>query len=175
MINFLDSKEPPTFPKVLGRMSEDKRCLLTGAIEDLTYFPVDTNPQNFLPSNMSCISNEIAKGISYTIYYDTELWEYKITLDTPPEFYDYNQSVLSIIRETKLDANQLFHPTGHAQYTKLFEYLTKAHLKGIAKIAIGDSWIDNSQYQGYLLRALADEKANSKPKIITPNLGIVKP
>jgi len=177
MINFLDAKDPPTFPKVLKRMSEDARCLLTGSTENLTYFPVDTNPQNFLPSNMSCISDDIAKKISYTFFYDLELWGYTLTLDSPADFVEYNQSVIHIIRQTRLKDCEQFLPVAHNHFVGLFEYLTKAHLKGIAKIAYDKTWLDSSQYQGYILRALATEKASAPPpsKIISPNLGIVKP
>lgn len=179
MINFLDAKEAPTFPIVLGRMSEDKRCLLTGVTDKLTYFPVDTNPNNFLPSNMSCISDDIAKEISYTYCYDIEFYSYVLTFDTPPVFHEYNDKVLNLIRSQRMHSgdSEKFKPAGNKHFTAFYEYLTKYHVKGISKISTEDSreWMDNAQYQGYLLRVLAAEKTETQSKIITPNLGIVKP
>jgi hypothetical protein len=176
MINFLDANEAPTFESVLKRMSEDGRCLLTGEIKDLTYFPVDTNPQNFLPSNMACVTDQIAGKVSYTYFYDVPLWEYTLTLDTPEVFQTYNENVVEIIQATKLEDKEQFQPSGPTQYIRLFEYLTRFHLKGIAKISHGKTYMDNTQYQGYLLRVLANQKkSQSQSKIITShNLGIVK-
>ena len=179
MINFLDPKEAPTFPIVLGRMSEDKKCLLTGVTNNLTYFPVDTNPNNFLPSNMACISDDIAKEIFYTYYYDIEFYDYVITFDTPSIFQEYNEKALQLILSQRMHSGdkEKFSPPNHCHLTSLYEYLTKYHVKGILRIATNDkkTWMDNGQYQGYLLRKLAEEKTKTESKIITPNLGIVKP
>lgn len=179
MINFLDANEPPTIPSVLKRMSEDAQCLLTGEKDKLTYFPVDTNPQNFLPSNMSCILDSIAKEVSYTFYYELKLWDYTLLLDSPAVFKPYNESVIEIIATLHMGDQNTFKTTGpaHEKFTDLYEYLTKHHLKGLAKISMGTESLDVNQYQGYLLRILAETKTQTpKSKIITsPNLGIVKP
>lgn len=179
MINFLDPHEAPTFEKVLRRMSEDGRCLLTGVKENLTYFPVDTNPQNFLPSNMACVSNDIAKDITYTFYYDKVLWGWRITFDTPPIFREYNENVFTILTGTKYQEKDKYDPKPN-NMTALYEFLTKHHVKGIAKISASDDsgfeyWMDSAQYQGYLLRILAAEKAKSKSSIIKPpSLDLIK-
>ena len=179
MINFLDPNEAPTIPSVLQRMSEDGHCLLTGEKDKLTYFPVDTNPQNFLPSNMSCITDAIAKEVSYTFCYELKLWGYTLTMDTPPVFKPYNESVVEIISTLHMCEQDTFKTAGPAneKFTDFYEYLTKHHLKGLAKITFGTESLDANQYQGYLLRILAETKAQApKSKIITsPNLGIVKP
>ena len=177
LINFLDPNEAPTLPSVLKRMSEDGRCLLTGEKENLVYFPVDTNPQNFLPSNMSCIADSIAKEITYTFNYDIELWGYKLTFDSPPVFKSYNENTVNIATTMMMDDKERFNPPSYEKFTAFYEYLTKLHVKGLSKISYDNISIDANQYQGHLLRLLANAKASTpKSKIITsPNLGLVKP
>jgi len=182
MLDFFSADKPPSFENVLQKLSEFGKCLLTGDAGKLTFVPVDTNPQNFLPSNMVSISDEIAKNITYTIFYSAELGPYEIAFDSSPVFLDYNLAIVNMLNtQFKLDFNAEFGTTGdHNRFLELFEYLTRKHIKGIAQISYtkGDSKIsiDSNQVQGCILREISKAATTAKQsKIITsPGIGLVK-
>jgi len=174
MLDLIKPGEQPKTPVILQRLSEDGICLLTGVTENLTYMPVDTNVNNILPSNMACISVGVAEKVSFTCYYHVTLQNnFKIIFDTPPLFKAYNLAIIENFEELPPPSAE----TGDA-IIKLFEVLTKKHVKGIHSIEELSKGvtIDNAQFQASLLRTLAKKAQNqSKSKIITnSNLGIVK-
>jgi len=179
MLEFFTADKPPHPENVLKMLSEHGKCLVTGEADKLVFVPVDTNPQNFLPSNMCSVSDDIAKEISYTVSYKEKLWDYQLEFDSSPVFLDYNRSILHLIRSQCLGDSEQFTPRSHDKFVPLFEYLTKKHVKGVYKIgylsSIEEVSMDNNQFQGYLLREIT-KNAQQKvpPKIISPNLGIVK-
>jgi len=174
MLEFFSPEKPPSPVEMLTKLSENGKCLITGESGKVTPVPVDTNPDNFLPSNVSCVSDEIASGISYTLYYNAELWDYKLEFESSPVFMDYNLSILSLIRTQCLGDGGQFQKPDHKHFVGLFEYLTKKHVKGIHKISlVSGVSMDNNQFQGYLIRELGKQKRTTS-SIVTPNLGIVK-
>lgn len=177
MLEFFTVDKPPSPENVLKQLSEFGKCLVTGEEDKLVFLPVDTNPSNFLPSNMSCVSDDIAKKITYTVNYSVNLWGYDLEFDTSPVFLDYNKSIIEMVQTQFIGDKAQFAANDHTQFIPLFEYLTKKHIKGVFKISAGGVSMDNNQFQGFLLREItkrSQKLSKPKSKIISPNLGIVK-
>ena len=165
MLEFFSADKPPNPENVLKQLSEFGKCLVTGEAGKLVFLPVDTNPSNFLPSNMSCVSDEVAKKISYTVTYSAELWGFKIDFDSSPVFMDYNKSIIEMVKSQFVGDSAQFAALDHTQFVPLFEYLTKKHIKGVLKISAGDVSMDNNQFQGFLLREITKRSQTmAKPK-----------
>ena len=170
MLEFFSADKPPNPENVLKQLSEFGKCLVTGEAGKLVFLPVDTNPSNFLPSNMSCVSDEVAKKISYTVSYSAHLWGYKIEFDTSPVFLDYNSSILEMIEAHLIGDHAQFQANDHTQFVPLYEYLTKKHVKGVFRISVGGVSMDNNQFQGFLLREItkrSQKMAKPKSKLIS--------
>lgn len=158
IINFMKAGEKPDPTTVLGRMGEDKTCLITGTKTDLTYLPVDLDPSNILPSNMACVTNEIAKDITYSYYYEATLGSYKILFDTPPQFEEHNMSMVNALPKENFVYDQKLGPQN---FIAAFEALTARHLKGIFRISHANYILDRTQYQGHLYRMLLKRQSAS--------------
>ena len=150
--------EKPDPTVILGRMGEEGTCLITGAKLDLTYIPVDLDPSNILPSNMACLSNTVAKGITYSYYYELAFGEYKVLFDTPPEFEAYNTAIIGALPSSDFSYQA---PLGSQNLVSVFEGLTARHLKGIFRVSYASYILDRTQYQGYLYRALLKKQSSS--------------
>jgi hypothetical protein len=183
VINFLKAHEQPKPDIVLQRMSEDGICLLTGVNENLSYMPVDGNISNILPSNMACVTNEIAHGVEFSFNYQTSLWkELTIVFDSPPEFQEYNLVITEMVDREGDEGIKISEESFIPEiFPRIFEYLTAKHVKGLSKIIFNkqNCSMDWMQYQRSLMRSLAKIKKTSS--IITPgsggsssHLGVVK-
>lgn len=163
MLNFIEPGEKPDPKVILKRMGEDGVCLLTGSKLDVGYMPVDLDPSNVLPSNMVCISNDVAKDITYSYYYEVLFGPYKVLFDTPPQFEKYNLELVKALPTTDLH----YTPSlGSQNFVNAFEWMTARHLKGIFRVAYVnhsdvDYIFDRTQYQGHLFRALLKKQSAS--------------
>ena len=151
LIDYLLPEEKPKAELVVQRLSEAGKCLLTGASEDLTVLPVDSDPNNILASNMACIKRALAHDFLYTTYYSGTLHGYEVTFNTPPEFREYN---LVILRQLDQPDTKWDFPHGNlgSEYIKVFELLTANHCKGINRVLNEVGYMEAHQYLAYIMR-----------------------
>jgi hypothetical protein len=164
MIDFLEADEKPNARLMVQRLSEDGKCLLTGVTEDLTYLPVDTNPDNILSNNMACVMRDLAKSMLYTVYYSTGIKGFDVTFCSPPEFQEYNLKIVELAEnEVSPEASEALKLEGY-DLTKIYEFLTARHAKGIARIAAPDkngTHMDAQQYLGFVMRSRIKARASA--------------
>lgn len=169
LIDYLMPDEKPRADLIVQRLSEAGKCLLTGATDDLTILPVDSDPNNVLACNMACVKRPLARDFIYTTYYSAEVHGYDVTFNTPPEFREYNISILSQLEKPETEWD---FPHGNlgSEYIKVFELLTSKHCKGIARVLNEAGYMETHQYLAYVMRMREKTKVSS---IIKPPSGLV--
>ena len=157
MSNLVDNKMDAK--TVLQKLSENGRCLLSGATIELIYTVVDGDVSNILPSNIMCISKKFLDNL-VTCTYDADLWNFKVIFDSFGFLEEYNRSILEHLNSQD-DGFVNSFDSDISRIIELYDYLARKHVKGLFKIICGKYTIDRIQYQNYLVSSLARSQSSS--------------
>jgi len=147
----LDFSNPKLSPaQITGAISEAGVCLLSGETTGLTYMPVDGDPRNILPSNVACISTDVAKQIKCHLGYGRTFLDFQVNLESPLLFAEYNYDALVSASEAPQPPAEL--PIDE-RLLLTFRLLAKAHVKGVRSISTGGYTLTWKQFQNHLVSA----------------------
>jgi hypothetical protein len=141
---------PNLTPSTLASsISEDGVCLLSGEKSNLTYYCVDGDTGNILPSNVACVSRETEATFGCRFGRVFPIWSFSVHCDAPLPILTHNESCLAILQTLGGVPNFPLNAMGLVDF---FDSLIKSHVKGILKVTRGDYTLDRFQYQDYLTK-----------------------
>lgn len=143
--NYLEAGTKPneiTTTKLLKSINEGNECLHSGKVEsnlsmatgekvsELADYPVDSNTQNILPSNMVTVDKSVLTTTPMAFKMSVNLKSVKLQLFVDSLVYKHNQKMIEqvatdAIPEEMEDPKELFG---------LWDFFTKNHIKGLGEL-----------------------------------------
>lgn len=173
LFNYLLPSEKPKTDLILQRIGESGKCLLTNVEEDLTEFPVDGNLQNFLASNMACVSRTIQKEFEFNYTYQLSIWGLLVTFNSPTDIAKHNYEIFDQLKESdEYDSSEDFTAGSPDGLVTAWRNFTEKHCKGLHKIE-DPQYRMSMSWEQYLYFCLKAQKSAEASALIKPKSNII--
>jgi hypothetical protein len=170
MINLFE-KNPPVDPiKILTKLGEADRCLLTGEAAKLTLVPVDGDIDNCNPVNIAIVAQSLAGEMNLPCMVNLKVGTkglFEMVFDGFDQFIPYNISKLEALAPEIDEKFVVTDKTRTAQLLcDLFNFLGLNHIKGIAKVSHKDYSMDKANFNYYLFSSLERKRHQESSNIV---------